>query len=517
MEIAKPAKAASRRHLAFLSFQLGIVLPTLVGGGILVAQRPDDLTIEILFWATLIALVELLPVPAWHGLQIGIGLPLLMMVGMLHPPVLAGLIAFLGASDPREIRRQVSVLSAIFNRCQVALSVTAASAVFHAFSGLGSTIQARDQLPNIFPPTLVAAAMLAAVADYLINAGTVTAYMTLQSGLRPIQVVRELRIGRLTEFLVSYLGLGVLGLTLAVFFVKVGYWSLPAFLAPLLFARQMFFRTRSLEEAHKELQEREQVLKSLSNAMAEERQDERAQIAGYLHDDLAQILFRLSIQVDVAKRLLEKGQIDATFEQIEKIRQSKQDTSDRIRALIRDLHRSPLGAKGLREAINSFIEEVGRESGVMFHTDVQEVALPAPIALLVYHIAREGVMNALKHAQATDLWIIVRESPEDIELQLRDDGRGFDTTAPGPEGHFGMVMMRERAKVGGGSFEVQSAPGEGTTVTVRFPTSLLQVEPQTREATTPGPSAGSEQAHASPGTSETTAPAGGDSRDPVRA
>jgi signal transduction histidine kinase len=517
MEIATSVKATTRRHFAFVSFQLAIVLPTLIGGGILVARRPDDLTFELLFWAMLIALVELLPVPAWRGLQIGVGLPLLMMVGMLYAPALAGLVAFLGASDPREVRRQVSVLSAVFNRCQVALSVTAASAVFHAYSGLGSTLEARKQIVLLPKVTLVVAAMLAAVADYLVNAGTVTAYMSLRGGLRPMQVIRELRIGRISEFLVSYLGLGVLGLALTIFFVKVGFWSIPAFLAPLLFARQMFFRTRSLEEAHKELQEREQVLKSLSNAMAEERQDERAQIAGYLHDDLAQILFRLSIQVDVAKRLLEKGQIEATFEQIEKIRQSKQDTSDRIRALIRDLHRSPLGAKGLREAIESFIEEVGRESGVMFHTDVQEVALPAPIALLVYHIAREGVMNALKHAQATDLWIIVRESPEDIELQLRDDGRGFDTAGPGPEGHFGMVMMRERATVGGGTFEVQSAPGEGTTITVRFPTSLLQVEPQSREATTPGPSADSEQAHASPDTSETTAPAGGDSRDPVRA
>jgi signal transduction histidine kinase len=219
------------------------------------------------------------------------------------------------------------------------------------------------------------------------------------------------------------------------------------------------------------------VLKALSNAMAEERQDERTQIAGYLHDDLAQILFRLSIQVDVAKRLLEKGEIERTFEQIEKIRQSKQDTSDGIRGIIRELHRSPLGPKGLREAIESLIDEVGRDSGVTFHTDVQEVALPAPIALLVYKIVHEGVMNALKHAQATDQWIIVREGPEDIELQLRDNGLGFDTAAPGPEGHFGMAMMRQRAEVGGGTFEVQSAPGEGTTITVRFPTSLLQEGP----------------------------------------
>jgi signal transduction histidine kinase len=286
---------------------------------------------------------------------------------------------------------------------------------------------------------------------------------------------------------------------------------MPTFVAPLLFARQMFFRSRALEEAHKELQEREQVLKSLSNAMAEERQDERQQIAGYLHDDLAQILFRLSIQVDVAKRLLEKGSLDDAFLQLEKIRQSKQDTSDRIRALIRDLHRSPLGPKGLREALESFTDEMGRDSGVTFHTDVQEIALPAPIALLVYHIAREGVMNALKHAQATDLWITVHETPTEIVLQLRDNGAGFDTSAAGPEGHFGMAMMRERATVGGGSFTVESAVGQGTTITVRFPTSLLQ--PPAPE----GPGAGPpEPPRASPGTSGTSGSVPDSSRQSVR-
>ena len=211
--------------------------------------------------------------------------------------------------------------------------------------------------------------------------------------------------------------------------------------------------------------------------MAEERADERLQIAGYLHDDLAQVLFRLSIQVDVARKLLEKGQTEDVAAQLDKIRHSKQETSDRIRALIRDLHRSPLGAKGLAEALESFTEEVGRDSSIRFHRDVEDIDLPAPIALLVYHIAREGVMNALKHAQPRDVWITVREEDDDIVLSLKDNGVGFDTDAPGPEGHFGMAMMRERAQVGGGRFEVESAPGEGATITVRFPKSLLQPEP----------------------------------------
>ena len=294
-------------------------------------------------------------------------------------------------------------------------------------------------------------------------------FVSLRTGVPIRQVVRELRIGRLSEFLISYLGLGLVGLSLAFLYNAADFFALPAILAPLLFARQMFFRSQALEEAHKELQEREQVLRALSNAMAEERADERLQIAGYLHDDLAQVLFRLSIQVDVARKLLEKGQTDDVSVQLDKIRQSKQETSDRIRALIRDLHRSPLGAKGLAEALESFTDEVGRDSSIRFHRDVADIQLPAPIALLVFHIAREGVMNAMKHAQPRDVWIGVREEDDDIVLSLRDNGVGFDTEAPGPEGHFGMAMMRERAQVGGGRFEVESTPGQGTAITVQIP------------------------------------------------
>lgn len=260
----------------------------------------------------------------------------------------------------------------------------------------------------------------------------------------------------------------------------------------------MFLRSQALEQAHVELQEREQVLRQLSNSLAEERADERIQIAGYLHDDLAQILFRLSIQVDVARKMLDKRELDRLAEQLEKIRDSKQDTSDRIRALIRDLHRSPLGAKGLAESLESFTDEVGRDSGVAFHRDVQEMDLPAPIALLIYHIAREGVMNALKHAHATDIWISVTEDQDDIVLELRDNGRGFDTSLPGPEGHFGMAMMRERAQVGGGRLEVQSEPGQGTAITVRFPIALLQRDEPRDEPDAPAAPAKPDVAPAKP-------------------
>ena len=485
------------RNTALLIFELSIILPTLAGGAWLALRESGEFSP-----AALVAGVELMPVPAWRGLQLSLGFPVLMMVGILYAPIAAGAIALFGSADPRELRREISLLHSVFNRCQVALSVFAASSVFHALV----------THPRSGGYLRVLVAMLAAIADYLVNTTVVTLYVWIKTALRPIAVMKQLRIGRLSEFLVSYLGLGGIGLALAVLYWQVGLWVLPAVFAPLLLARQVFFRSQALSEAHEELKEREQVLRSLSNAMAEERADERQKIAAYLHDDLAQVLFRLSIQVDVARKLLDKGDIMETGEQLEKIRESKQDTSDRIRALIRDLHRSPLGAKGLAEALESFTDEVGRDSGVHFHLDVHDVAMPAPIALLIYHIAREGLMNALKHAHAADFWIVVRGDPEFLELQLRDNGAGFDTSMPGPEGHFGMAMMRERAQVGGGSFEVFSVPSQGTTITVRFPTSLLQQEPSGIE-----PGAGTPSGHASPGTSGTNAQVGDGSLGSVHA
>ena len=129
--------------------------------------------------------------------------------------------------------------------------------------------------------------------------------------------------------------------------------------------------------------------------------------------------------------------------------------------------------------------------------------------------AREGVTNALKHAHATDMWITVSEDAEFIEFELRDNGLGFDTSAPGPEGHYGMAMMRERAQVGGGTSSVTSVIGEGTTINVRFPTSLLQQESDPDPPPEDGGGAPAAPAtDASPGTSGTNGP--GDERSPAR-
>src|SRR6476646_10460941 len=299
------------RLLLFVSFCLFLTTIAVIGSLLFLSPIPFEPL--WLFWSVLIAAIELLPVPAWRGLTISVGFPVLVTVAILCPAGAAGAITFIGALDPREFRREVSLGVALYNRSQVALSVVAASAVFHAFHPAGTLLHESPAW------ILVVAAALAALADYAVNAGLVTVYMSTKLGIPAREMFRQLTIGNVRDFLISYLGLGILGLTLAVFVQAVtAKYAIPAFLAPLIFARQMFFRSQALEEAHIELTEREEILRELSNTMAEVRADERLQIAGYLHDDLAQVLFRLSLQVDIARKLLDKSDLDELRAQLDK-------------------------------------------------------------------------------------------------------------------------------------------------------------------------------------------------------
>ncbi|MGH9195610.1 MAG: hypothetical protein ACRD1T_07715, partial [Acidimicrobiia bacterium] len=274
----------SRVHV----YELAVTVPTVsVIFWLLIATGIDHLGdpqvgFGAIFWAVTIAIVELLPVPTWKSLQVGTGFPLYTAVAFIYPPAVAGLIAFLASSDPREIRREVSLTRALFNRSQLALALLSASAVFHVLGGR----------VDEWGASLATAAPLAVLVFHILNTGFVSVVVALSYEISVRAVLRHMRIGNPQEFLISYLGLGLLGVTLARLYVDVGWWAVAAFVMPLLLARQMFFRTRALEEATKELQDRAVVLRALSNRMAEERQDERKAIAGYLHDDLAQVLYR---------------------------------------------------------------------------------------------------------------------------------------------------------------------------------------------------------------------------------
>src|SRR5439155_2468710 len=112
--------------------------------------------------------------------------------------------AIVGSSDPREFKREVSVAKALFNRAQVSISVFASSLVFHQVASIKAGV-----------PIVLLGTLVATVTDYVMNQALVTVWVSLLHGLRPSEVMRKLRIGRPGEFLLSYLGLGLLAIVLA--------------------------------------------------------------------------------------------------------------------------------------------------------------------------------------------------------------------------------------------------------------------------------------------------------------
>jgi signal transduction histidine kinase len=446
---------------------MAVIVPTIAYLAAAVSSQTDPFEWDnFIFWVAVVATVELLPVPAWRGLRISLVFPVIIAVAITYDPWFAALVGFVGCFDPREFKREISVLRALFNRSQFAALVS--SAIIHSF---GVTTDHEF--------TLLCVTVLAVAGGYAANVILVTLHASVEYRTSPLAVLAQLRIGGLTEFFVSYVGLGLLGAILALLYHLAGYWVIATFLAPLLFARQMFFRTLALEEASKELRDRQRVLRALSNRMAEERQDERTQIAAYLHDDLAQSLFQLTLRLEMAKKRLGNGDIEAVSRDLDDISKIKERTSGMVRSLVRDLHRNPIGRDGLGEALQSFADEASRDTEVTIAVDVVEVTLPPPIQLLIYQIGREAAMNAMKHAEPHNILISLKETEGGVELQVRDDGKGFDTSQPQPEGHFGSVMMKERALVAGGTFERDSEIGKGTVVTAGFPRVWIeeQMEP----------------------------------------
>ena len=209
---------------------------------------------QMIVWAVAISAVDLMPVPTTiSSVGFSLSFPLELSVALIYETPVAATIALFGSSDPRELRREIPVMKALFIRAQIAAAVMAESFVFKTI-----THDALDQLGGgeVQASTIAAlilGVLLAAVAGYVVNLTFVSIYGYFQDGDNPITVIKEIHVGVFGEFLLSYMGLALFSVLVAMTFQKIGPWAIFVFIAPLAFARQMFMRTHSLQEATDEL------------------------------------------------------------------------------------------------------------------------------------------------------------------------------------------------------------------------------------------------------------------------
>jgi signal transduction histidine kinase len=411
---------------------------------------------EIIFWTVLILFANLSDVEI-APLQFTLDTPLLLATAFLYSPVVSAGIALVGSVDVREFRRSVSLSQAVYNRSQIALSVLCASSVFHASAGiLGDA------------PKSVLGAVGAMVVFYVLNAFLVAAYVSANGQGSPTQVFRRLVIGKPLEYAVTYFGYGILALVLALLFREVGGWSVVLFLVPIFVAKLALVRTERLRLLAEQLRSRERLLERLSDQIVEERRDERLRIARGLHDDVLQSLTRISQLGFFLRRETESGSQAA--DDAGELVQISDDTLRILREVVGDLRKSPLGRGGLTPTLRDLARDLHIKWGVLISVEgPAHVPLANDGQLAVYQAAKEGILNALKHAAPKAIEVEIREDDQAVTLEVSDDGRGFEPDKVDESLHFGLGLIRERIDILGGAFKIRSRLGQGTLLIVVLP------------------------------------------------
>jgi len=220
-----------------------------------------------------------------------------------------------------------------------------------------------------------------------------------------------------------------------------------------------------LETAHNQLADYAAQVESLTLAA------ERQRMARELHDTLAQGVAGLVLQLEAANNHLENGRYPRAQTIIQQSMKRARSTLADARAAIDDLR---LEDRPLVEAVQYQTERFTRATGIPCHLNLELTAENEVAPAVVEHSERiisESLANITRYAQAGNVWLRVSQSAEELAIDIRDDGVGFDVQTAVRTGHYGLLGIRERVRLVNGHFEIESATSKGAHLLVTLPLS----------------------------------------------
>lgn len=224
------------------------------------------------------------------------------------------------------------------------------------------------------------------------------------------------------------------------------------------------------EELRRISEERGHLLERTITAQEEERK----RIARELHDEWAQTLAALTVNLDQASKALPE-ELAWHREQLERTHAVTVDAVKALRRLILDLRPAMLDDLGLIPAIRWYAESRLETNGMMveFHASGLQRRLSPAVETALFRISQEAITNIAKHAQASQATIHLEFQTDRVALSIQDDGRGFDVggvlRGEGLSRGLGLLGMRERATLLGGILHIRSRPSRGTRIQVEVP------------------------------------------------
>lgn len=235
--------------------------------------------------------------------------------------------------------------------------------------------------------------------------------------------------------------------------------------------------TRELEhrvqERTRELEETQAARRELLRKVISAQEEERKRIARELHDDTSQSLATLVMAVDTAMAAPSQSPKDWE-ERLKNMKALAVNSLEGTHQMIFNLRPAMLDDLGLLAALRWYAENRLQSQGIKVHVEVigDERRLPSEVEATVFRVSQEAINNVGKHALATTVLIEINFKPSSLVVEIEDDGRGFDLSSIGgasPTQGLGLLGMRERVNLIGGTLNISTRAGEGTQVTLEVP------------------------------------------------
>lgn len=229
------------------------------------------------------------------------------------------------------------------------------------------------------------------------------------------------------------------------------------------------YQSRLLEQSH-QMQEQ---LRHLSREVLRAQEEERKRISRELHDVIAQTLTGINVRLATLKKEANLNSADLE-KSIARTQKLIQHSVDIVHQFARELRPTVLDDLGLIPALHTFMKNFREQTGVLVSLSafagVEQVN--GDKRTVLYRVAQEALTNVARHAQASQVDVKIQKTGGAICMKIKDDGKGFEEQRvlhDKKRKRLGLLGMRERLEMVGGTFTVTSAPGKGTTVTAQIP------------------------------------------------
>ncbi|TML00613.1 MAG: PAS domain S-box protein [Actinobacteria bacterium] len=240
--------------------------------------------------------------------------------------------------------------------------------------------------------------------------------------------------------------------------------------------RGLVLNTRDMTERH-ESEEKLRTLQAERSSLLEQTVQatelERKRVAAELHDGPVQHLTAFDVKLESLRDRVAREDAEGAGRLVDQLQGQVRNEISELRKMMTELRPPMLDERGLSAALSEHLASIERDADLVcsLECDLRGRLDPAQEVIL-YRVAQEAMANVLKHARAKRVWISLRENDGRIGLQVRDDGVGFDpssiSTSP-MNGHFGLLAMRERVEMAGGSWTVTTSGGAGTIIRADLP------------------------------------------------